>query len=168
MKQRQLAQLRKRLRSIAEKLPLRGADLESFRRLLEDLRQRPVYLFPFNLGPDLLGAWIATDTADYICYEHDTTPYHQRHIVLHEGSHILMGHHGPPLTDLVYSLTPHLDPKLVRSLLCHSVFDEQEEAEAEVLSTLIEERLDQASPPRIRNAGGTTVERVARFLRETR
>ena len=168
MKQRQLAQLRKRLRSIAENLPLSGADLESFKRLLEGLRQRPVYLLPFNLGPELLGVWIATDTADYIYYEHDTTPYHQRHIVLHEGSHILMGHHGPALTDLISSLTPHLDPKLVRSFLCHSAFDEQEEAEAEVLSTLIEERLDQASPPRIRNAGGTTVERVARFLRETR
>jgi hypothetical protein len=142
--------------------------MESFRRLLEELRHRPVYLLPFPLGPEVLGIWIATDTADYIFYEHDTSPYHQRHIVLHEGSHMLRGHQGPALPDLVSSLTPHLDPKLVRSFLCHSVFNEDEEAEAEVLATLIEEQMERSSPPRVRRASDRAIENIARFLRETR
>ena len=168
MKPKDLARLRETLRPLAEGLALRGADTDSFRGVLEDVRQRPVYLLPFDLGPEVLGVWMETDTADYIFFEQNTTPYHQRHIVLHEASHMLRGHEGPALPDLVSSLTPHLDPRLVRSLLCHTLFNQDDEAEAEVLATLIEERMDQSSPPRIRRAGDSTVESIARFLRETR
>ncbi len=167
MKPAQLAQLKEKLRPIAHGLPLEGADVESFRRLLEKVRQRPVYLLPFALGPEVLGLWIATDTADYIFYEHSTSPYHQRHIVLHEGSHILRGHRGRSLPDLVSSLTRYLDRRLVRSLLCcHSVFDDLQEAEAEVLATLIEERLERLALPRLRRGSERSAEGIARLLRE--
>jgi hypothetical protein len=165
---RQLTRLKERLKPVAERLQVRGTDLASFRERLECFRQRPVYFVPFSLGPEVIGLWVATDTADYVFYEQDTTPYHQRHIILHEGSHMLQGHHGPALPDLVSALTLHLDPKLVRSLLCRSVFDEQQEAEAEVLATLIEEHMDEYAPPRFRSAGDQTVKHLAKFLRETR
>lgn len=166
MRPAQLAQLKEKLRPIAHGLPLEGADVESFRRLLEKIRQRPVYLLPFALGPEVLGLWIATDTADYIFYEHSASPYHQRHIVLHEGSHILRGHRGRSLPDLVFSLTRHLDRKLVRALLCHSAFDDSQEAEAEVLATLIEERLERLALPRLRRGSERSAQGIARFLRE--
>jgi hypothetical protein len=142
--------------------------MNSIRELLEKLQHRPVYLIPFRLGPDVLGVWLATDTADYVYYEHNTTPYHQRHIVLHEGSHMIRGHQAPALQAQLARLTPHLDPKLVRSLLCHSVYNEREEAEAEVLATLIEEQIEQSDPPLIRRTDEKSIQSIGRFLREAR
>lgn len=167
MKSAELARLKGRLRPEADRLQLRGTDIESFRAVLERIRERPVYLVPFTLGAGLLGLWIDTDTADYIFYEQNTTPYHQRHIVLHEGSHILRGHTGIAIPELVSSLPLRLDPKLIRSLLGRSVYSEHEEAEAEVLATLIEEDMELSAPPRIRT-GERTADRIARFIRETR
>jgi hypothetical protein len=168
----ELARLKEQLRPVAERLRLQGMDIPSFRKLLEDFRQRPVCIFPFPLRSalrsEVLGLWWDTDTVDYIYYEQDTTPHHQRHIVLHEGSHILRGHQGPTLPELLSRVAPHLDPKLIRSLLCRSVFDETQEAEAEVLATLIEESMDEYGPLRLRQMGDETVERIARFARETR
>ena len=164
MNRNQLARLREELRPTAETLPHRGADIESFRQVLEEIRQRPVQLIPRALGPEILGLWLATDTADYIVYELNTSAYHQRHIVYHEGAHMLRGHEGPAIPDLFSTLAPHLDPKLVRSLLCHSVFNESEEAEAEVLATLIEEHFEQLPTTMIPEANPKATPDISAFF----
>jgi hypothetical protein len=167
MKPGELIRLKERLRPEADRLQLRGTDLESFRAVLEKFRERPVYVIPFTLGAGFVGLWLDTDTADYIFYELNTTPFHQRHIVLHEGSHILRGHGGVDIPELVSSLPLRLDPTMIRSLLGRSAYTEQEEAEAEVLATLIEEDMELSAPPRIKT-GEQTAHRIARFIRETR
>lgn len=165
-----LARLKEQLRPIAEGLQLQGVDIPSFRERLEDFRQRPVYLFPFPLRSalrsEVLGLWWDTDTADYIYYEQDTTPHHQRHIVLHEAAHMLRGHQGPTLPELLSRVAPHLDPKLIRSLLCRSVFNEWQEVEAEVLATLIEERIERSAPPRLPETSKQIAEGITRFYLE--
>jgi len=168
MDPRHLARLKEQLRPVAEHLDLRGAGIEAFREHLERVRQRPVYLQPCSLGRGILGLWAATDTADVIFYEEATTPYHQRHIVFHEGSHMLQGHVGPTLPDLLSTAAPHLDPKLIRSLLCRSIFNTQQEAEAEMLATLIEERLEQAPIPSIVSTNPNTTRDVAQFFLRNR
>lgn len=168
MNPKDLAHLKDQLRPVADQFELHGADVESFRRYLEEFRQRPVYLVPQSLGPEIHGLWAATDTADYILFEEATTPYHQRHIVLHEGSHMLQGHVGPSLPELAARLVAHLEPKLVRSLLCRTVFSTQEEAEAEVLATLIEERMDQASATSVSSTSPKTTRDITQFFLRNR
>lgn len=168
MDTRHLASLKEQLRPLVDRLDLTGTDIESFRQYLEVFRQRPVYLLPCPLGHEVFGLWAETDTADVIFYEIATTPYHQRHIVLHEGSHILQGHVGPALHDVAGRVAIHLDPRLIQSLLCRSAFSTQEEAEAEVLATLIEERMDGSTPPRLAKGSERSAEGIARFYREVR
>ena len=81
---------------------------------------------------------------------------------------MIRGHQAPALPAQLARLTPHLDPKLVRSLLCHSVYNEKEEAEAEVLATLIEEQIEQSGPPLIRRTHERSLQSIGRFLREAR
>jgi hypothetical protein len=53
-------------------------------------------------------------------------------------------------------------------MLCHNLFNERQEAEAEVLATLIEEQMERATLPRVRQANARTLEEICRFFKETR
>jgi hypothetical protein len=97
-------------------------------------RGRPIRLIPMAGLTDVCGLWIATDTADLICYERDTTRPHQDHIVLHELSHILC-EHSP-----VETLLPDLDPAMVRTVLGRAGYSTEQEREAETLASLIRQR----------------------------
>src|SRR5687767_10399000 len=55
-------------------------------------RARPIRVIPRPLPPELFGAWIEGDSADYIFYEDEPLHVHTVHILLHELSHILLGH----------------------------------------------------------------------------
>ena len=88
----------------------------------------------------LSGAWVATDTADYVLIDADVRGWHRDLIGLHEISHILYGHGtaGSGPGDPARSLRPGLSAIAVRRILargnCSSINDERE---AELTAWLI-------------------------------
>ncbi|MFJ6728554.1 hypothetical protein ACIQPQ_27025 [Streptomyces sp. NPDC091281] len=71
-----------------------------------------------------------------IFYQQDTTRPHQDHIILHEVGHILVGHLTVPAADLV-TRGPGAGTGPVRM---RTVYDSEEELEAELIATIILER----------------------------
>lgn len=136
-----------RLRELAIESPY---DFQALCRSVERRRGRPLHFVPApnSLGP--CGLWVASPTADYIFYERDTSPLHQRHIMLHEISHLLCSHHALPLTEaaLVASLFPDLGAGAVHRVLGRVAYSTDEEREAEFLASLIMERLSDRAAER--------------------
>jgi hypothetical protein len=133
------------------------------RALCEDVaarRGRSIRLLPMAGLTGVCGLWIATDTTDTICYERDTTVPHQEHIVLHELSHVLCDHHPAslPIDVRARLLLPGLDPAMVRRVLGRTGYSTAEEREAEVLASLIRQRV----PPT--HAGSTLTDRLRAAL----
>lgn len=91
------------------------------------------------------GLWMAGSANDYICYERNTTPVHQEHIVLHELGHILCEHPGSQPVDLALArIFPDLSATTLKIMLArqHAGFSAQHEAEAETVAYLISEIID--------------------------
>jgi hypothetical protein len=107
---------------------------------------------------------VSTERAEYIGYPADTTPLHQRHIVLHEVGHLLCGHRGgstlSPATER--SLMPHLSGELVRRVLGRDGYTEPQEREAELFATLVAARQVRSGGP-LPEPGGAAA-RVGRLL----
>ena len=84
-----------------------------------------------------------TPNKDYIFYERETSRWHQEHIVLHEACHMLWGHEPTPITapELAQLLVPSISPATVRLMLQRRAYPEEQEHEAELLATLILERV---------------------------
>ena len=114
-------------------------DLEQLRVNLEGHRGRPLLLMPGAAATDCSGMWIGTEAADYIFYAPDTTPVHQRHIVVHEIGHMAFEHQGSRAGGDVLArlLFPDLSPALVRSFLARSVYSGQDEREAETFASVL-------------------------------
>ncbi|MEU2263864.1 hypothetical protein ABZ557_27145 [Streptomyces sp. NPDC019645] len=90
----------------------------------------------------LCGLWVELDNADCIFYEASTSPLHRDHIVLHEISHMLLGHSTAAGTDPgadLGKLFTSIDPSTVRSVLGRANFSSPQEREAEQLATRIAE-----------------------------
>ena len=93
---------------------------------LAALRRRPIHLVPgsrFGWWFDHL--WIAGDRADHIVWADRSSPVHQRHGILHELGHLVLGHTGlavEPGSDLA-ALRPRLG------------YDTRDEVEAECFAT---------------------------------
>ncbi len=78
--------LRRRCRALLRELdvPRPFGHRELCRRLARH-RGRPIRLMPFPIEqPGPSGIWLATDVADVIVYQSQTTAAHQEHIILHE------------------------------------------------------------------------------------
>ncbi|WP_330349975.1 hypothetical protein [Streptomyces sp. NBC_00582] len=91
-------------------------------------------MIPYPLeSPGPLGVCVATETADVIFYQQDTTRPHQDHIILHEVGHILVGHLSASST------VPRHDPG-AGPVRLRTVYDSEEELEAELIATIILER----------------------------
>jgi hypothetical protein len=108
---------------------------------------KPIHLVPWRLPPELFGAWVVNDSADFVFYEAGPLHVHTVHIILHELCHILLGHRtvhaGRELDALLTDRGPRIEAQAtLRSLLRQSATDEQE-LEAETLSTLIQQRVYQ-------------------------
>lgn len=118
-------------------------DIVELARRIGTARGRPIVLRATDLpadGPS--GMWIATRSADHICYAAGTSPLHQEHIVLHELGHLLCGHESPrpdPDTMLRF-LMPSLNPAVVRSVLGRTAYSAPEERQAETFAMLVLER----------------------------
>jgi hypothetical protein len=148
------ATLRKRCQARLADLDLpRPFDVRALCANLERLRGKPIVLVPLELsatGP--CGLWISDDRRDYIVHESATSPMHQEHIILHEIGHLLCDHQGAAkLTgEHAAGLFRTLDPAMVRKVLGRSGYTSEEEAEAEMLASLILQRADRtplATPP---------------------
>jgi len=109
-------------------------------------RGRPIQLVPWLLPPELFGAWIEGDKADYIFYEAEPLHVHTVHILLHELCHILLGHKtakvGRDLSKFLQAGVGADQPALSALFRKTSLTDEQE-TEAETLSSLIQLRIYQ-------------------------
>ncbi|MER5183281.1 hypothetical protein ABT009_33870 [Streptomyces sp. NPDC002896] len=115
-------------------------DVEELLARVSQKRGRPIHLhtFPGIAGEELpCGSWIATEQADHIFVEEATSPLHRDHIVLHEISHMLLGH--TPRQTLSRAFR-HLDADLVSGVLGRTSYETEEERSAETLAGLIATR----------------------------
>ncbi|MDH6575836.1 ImmA/IrrE family metallo-endopeptidase [Kitasatospora sp. MAP5-34] len=128
---------------------------------------RPVEFVPLRRGEfGPCGLLVTTDRAEYIGYPGDTTPLHQRHIVLHEVGHLLCGHRGESSLGpgTAKALLPNLPGELVRRVLGRDVYSEVEEREAELFASLVLHRAarERAAAPSAAEQAGAA-ETVARL-----
>ncbi len=159
----------RRARIVAGRLPLpQPFDLQRFCESIAAMRGRLIVLAPLPLsvvGP--CGLWLASDRADLVCYEADTSPLHQRHIVLHELGHMLCGHGGSEaLQDSLGDLVPRLGSRALQIMLArqHSGYQERQEAEAEAFAYAIADRLSKrVADPRPSAEAGTADVRTRRL-----
>ena len=123
-------------------------DLRAFCDSLAARRGRPVELRPVVTHAGPWGLWAASDSTDYIFYESDTSPLHQEHIILHELSHLICGHQPVSATqkDLLSELFPDLSPDTVRRVLGRIAYSRAEEREAEMLASVLLERISARRP----------------------
>jgi len=141
----------RRCRQLADgvKLP-EPFDAEAFVASLAARRGRPIDLMPVSAstgGP--CGLLMSTERADYILFPTNTTALHRRHILLHEVGHLLCGHVGSDAgADGIAidaaagrELMPNLSPELIRRVLGRTTYSEVEEREAELLASLIAQRV---------------------------
>jgi IrrE N-terminal-like domain len=124
---------------VLRRLDLRaGPDIESLRRQVELLQGRPLRLVGVSERNLPCGMWVRTETADLVFYAESTSPAHQRHIIVHELAHILLGHTGAELTEQAGAqLFQRVEPSTVARMLNRSEYDTRTEREAELLATLV-------------------------------
>lgn len=122
-------------------------DVRTFCAVLAAKRGRPIQLRPIATRSGPWGLWVAGPSADIIFYEQETSPLHQEHIILHEASHVLCGHRPVPAADveLMQLLFPDLCPETVQRVLRRASYSGDEEQEAELLASLILERVGSTS-----------------------
>lgn len=148
--------LRRELQSLGIQPPL---DVEELCRALGERRGRQIVLQPFPLEkPGPSGLWVDTPQMDVILYQRETTPLHQKHIILHEVGHILVADDGQADEEQEHpddfyegwaTLIPVLDPALVRRVARRCSYDDGEECAVELAATIILEWssvLDEAPP----------------------
>lgn len=115
-------------------------DVEELLARVSEKRGKPIHLHAFSgIASDELpcGAWIATDKADHILVEESTSPLHRDHIVLHEVSHMLLGHTPRQTLSRAFH---HLDAELVTGVLGRTSYETEEERSAETLAGFIATR----------------------------
>ncbi|MFF8399904.1 hypothetical protein [Streptomyces sp. NPDC016172] len=135
--------LRRYCAGIVEELDIpAGADVNALCDQLEERWGRPISLvevpMPTGVGKPC-GLWVATDDANYICYQKYTTRAHQQHIVRHEIAHGLCGHAATEVMpdEMLQLLMPTLSPELVRSVLGRTTYTVTEERAAELIASLL-------------------------------
>jgi hypothetical protein len=102
------------------------------------------------------GVWVALADEDIIFIDQRTSSLHQEQIGLHEIGHILCRHDetATPAADFARILLPGLDPEMVQRVLGRTSYDTRQEQEAEMIATLLGERI------RVRPDGSTGLEGV--------
>ncbi|WP_367325714.1 hypothetical protein [Streptomyces sp. HUAS ZL42] len=170
---------RTRCDAILDGLPLGQSQpltIDALRAAIEQQHGRRLALSPLpkqaGTTAGLCGLWVSLGHTDHIFYETSTNAFHQRHIILHEISHLLLDHtserDGDGSWPGMEALFPGLDPAMVRRLLARGRTDytELQEQQAELMATLIHQRsTDRAShgvPPA--HDGAEALDRLARAL----
>ena len=83
--------------------------LEHFLSWVESYRGRTIQVIDIPFSSSLFGFWCPAETQDYIFVQSSLHPTHRIHVVLHETAHMLLGHKGVVLVDV-------LAPKQLREL----------------------------------------------------
>ena len=115
--------------------------LDAFRASLAAARGRALHLHPLPegiTGNVPCGVYISLRDVDHIFFDAHTSPLHRDHIVLHEISHMLLGH----ATDSEFRATagrlmPSIDQRTLEAVLARTTYTTEHEQEAELLATLI-------------------------------
>jgi hypothetical protein len=167
LRERELRRRCKReLQALGIRPPLR---VEELCERLGERRGREIRLMPLPLPADgPFGLWIATEAADHIIYQRETSKAHQDHIVLHEVGHILADHHGVPQDESWQPSVAGIPAESIERVLHRSSYDAQAEREAELVATII---LDWASVmERVshRPASNPSVQRIQTALGDRR
>jgi hypothetical protein len=119
-------------------------DINDFCAVISTKRQRALHLVPkgTRLGP--CGIWLALPDVDYVFYESETSQLHREHIILHELGHLLCEHQPNAVMDaeVVAKLFPHLNPDVVHRVLGRTTYTAIEEQEAEMVASLVRERIE--------------------------
>nr|WP_079124215.1 hypothetical protein [Streptomyces sp. NBRC 110611] len=146
-----MGRIRRRCKRLIKELALPATtDLRGLCDIVATRVERPVRLVPMSLGGVVSGMTAVTDDGYWVFYELRTSPWHQAHIVLHELSHLLLGHgQDPAITeDALKMWTPSVDAAtalrrmgLTMGLARHHGYDNLAERETEVLGTLLMERV---------------------------
>lgn len=118
--------------------------LDHFIAAVAASRPRPLSFMPVSLLGQPYGLWLTDGHVECIWYERDTTPAHQRHIILHELCHLLCDH--KPLDAAAFDgPLPDLDRERLRAIMLRSGYTLEQEREAELLASLIIERSSMGS-----------------------
>lgn len=141
---RPASRLRKRCTALVRQLRL--PDPFSVSALCDSIatqRGRKLYLHPLAKPDGVVdmpcGMWVATDVADHVFFEQQTSTFHQEHIILHELGHMICGH-------TITALDEGFDPssadtgEIVGHALARASYNTVQEREAELVATLILER----------------------------
>lgn len=121
---------------------------EALAAKLSQLRGRPIKVMPypdavvaeFRQVDDSLpyGVWINSQVADYVFYRTDTTPSHQRHIILHELGHISCRHVGDQIRHPAVGGSELGQADVVSAVKRAGGFAEDQEQAAESFAYLVE------------------------------
>jgi hypothetical protein len=141
-------ELRRRCAALVDGLDIPTPfDLTVWCEQLGRARNRPIHQLVMDLsGGGVCGLVVSTDHAEIVIVEGRTSVWHQRHIVLHELGHLLLGHERVVAESTLTTLLPHLDPEVVHRVLARTTYSETEEREAEMVATLIQERVSRWAP----------------------
>ncbi|MFF5757404.1 secondary metabolite protein [Streptomyces longwoodensis] len=75
-------------------------------------------------------------------YDPRTSSLHQDHIIAHEFSHLLLGHHeNRPASALAPTFITSVDPATVQMMLGRTKYEEDEERDTELLASLLQRRI---------------------------
>ncbi|MFJ6748754.1 MULTISPECIES: hypothetical protein [unclassified Streptomyces] len=166
-----MGQIRRRCKQLIKELALPATtDLRGMCDIVAARVERPVHMVPMSLGGVVSGMTASTDDSYWIFFEHKTSPWHQAHIVLHELSHLLLGHgQDPSITeDALRMWTPSVDVAtamrrmgLTMGFARHHGYDNLAERETEVLGTLLMERVAPSADERALPLEGQAAELAA-------
>jgi hypothetical protein len=145
----------RRLRDVEIPLPF---CLDAFAASVAERRKRALHVLPLpglDGSDGLSGAWVATDTADYVLIDADASPWHRDLIGLHEIGHLLCGHGGG-------ELLPGLSDVTIRRILARHGYGSSDEREAELMACPILKRADADPPPVSPGGSGGVAARLAK------
>lgn len=90
--------------------------MEEFAARLKERTGRPAELVPLVMGPGApSGIFLRKERADYLCYEQETSPFHQAHIIVSLAAHAIAGKTAGEAAG--QRLLPDPSPRLLRIML---------------------------------------------------
>lgn len=130
-----------RLRTLPLPTPF---DVEALSRSIGARRGRPIILRPVRRLPRVAGFCFPDGADDIVVYASDTSLLHQEHIILHELCHLWCGHRLRTVAteEVATALGDDFSMTAVQWLLTRASYSAAEDREAEVLATLILERVE--------------------------
>jgi hypothetical protein len=125
--------------------------LELFVDRIAEQRQRPISLQAIDLptGCGISGAWKAGARRDFVLFDAKASGVRRDTIILHEISHMWLGHTpaelgfvGQEAVEVILPALQEASPDLVRKFMYRDGYDRAAEASAEYLATLIVSSID--------------------------